>query len=46
MHVDGSCLARTDVDTDPATAEALSVIAAAWIDLVEEQEWLNADWWS
>ncbi|WP_299711455.1 hypothetical protein [Tardiphaga sp.] len=39
-------IAKTDVDTDPLTAAALSVIAAAWADLIDEQEWVNAYWWS
>jgi hypothetical protein len=36
---------RTDADTDPETAAALALIASAWVELAEEQDWLNADWW-
>jgi hypothetical protein len=38
-------IAKSDTDSDPATAATRSLIAAAWIELAEEQEWLNADWW-
>ena len=31
-------IAKTDVDTDPLTATALSVSAAAWADLIDEQD--------
>jgi hypothetical protein len=36
---------KIDADTDPTTAATLSLIAAIWIELGEEQEWLSADWW-
>lgn len=38
--------AKTDTDADPAIAAALSVRDGAWIETIDEQEWLNAVWWS
>jgi hypothetical protein len=42
----GGASQKSDVETDPATAAAFSLIAAAWTELAEEQEWLNSGWWS
>jgi hypothetical protein len=32
--------------TDPAATTALPMIDGAWTELIDEQKWLNADWWS